>query len=38
MEALSDDFYAVIRPLFLIKQYRRALEVKEQLVDFVAKN
>lgn len=38
MEALSDDFYAVINPEYLIKQYERSLEVKSHLMDFTATN
>jgi len=38
MEAVSDDFYDVVQPTFLIKQYQRAIEVKHQVMDFIAHN
>lgn len=38
MEAISNDFYDIIKPEFLIKQYYRALEIKSQLMDFIATN
>lgn len=37
-EAVSDDFYDEIKPLYLIKQYRRAIEIKLYVMDFIAKN
>ena len=37
-EALSNNFYEVIQPEFLLKQYLRSLEVKDQLIAFVAAN
>lgn len=37
-EAITDDFYDQITPLFLIKQYKRAIEIKLYVMDFIAKH